>query len=389
MLTKNISLIRDCREILAGLFLRNIDAYVDLFFHEEEVKLDKEAINLYKAGILRKGKNKKWLANVMVFPFHGKFIVTDFLFSKYKKRGKIFIRKTDDVWPMYPHETLNFVNKLIKDSPTKPSSKILDLASGSGAIGLLLADKFNNIFSADISPKAIAYAKFNSVLNNLEDKITNLKSDIFSSLKGLKFNYIVWNGPTGAFPDVADPNKYYPYYIYGGSDGTKFTKRFLNEALDFVTGDFRIKFLDCSLGDDKKSLAEKYIREKLGRIPIQVNINYLNIGGGLRLQRYADMYDKYCTNKLPMNLIGTKEYSIAVKKWEVELRERHLDKVYFSYISIKPSKKFRIVHKYPTKSTFLPRHNFGFEWHYASKNFIRRYLDKHARISPKKASQSL
>ena len=376
MLTKNKVLIRKCRPILANLFQKNINAYIDLFFYEKEIKLELEKAKiLQKTGILKRNKNK-WYADIMIFPFRGKFIATDFLFSIRKKRGGIFLRQSDDVWPMYPFETLAFIDSLKSDAsnPLVRKQMALDLASGSGAISLFLVEKFKKVISADINSKAVHYARFNTILNNLENKVINIRSDIFKSLKKYKFDYIVWNGPTGAFPDIKNPHKYYPQYIYGGADGTKFTKKFLDNVFNYVSKYFKIKFLDCSLGDINVSLTERYIINKFSHLPIKVKIEFLNQNGKKLLASYQKLYDKYCANKLPMNLKSDRTYKTAIYKWKKYLKTKKLHYVYFSYISITPSDKFRIEHIYPKQSSFLPRHNFGFEWHYTSKKSIKNFL---------------
>ena len=170
-------------------------------------------------------------------------------------------------------------------------------------------------------------------------------------------------------------DEYYPMYVYGGADGTEFTRKFLDNVFNHVTKKFKIKFLDCSLGDNKKSLTETYIRNRFSHLPIKVKIEFLNKNGKHRLKDYQKLYNKYCLNR-PINLKYDSKYRKAVIEWERGLKNRRLNYVYFSYISISPSDKFDIEYRYPTKSSFLPRHNFGFEWHYASRNFIKNYLLK-------------
>lgn len=376
MLTTDIDLIKNCKQVLSDFFSESIDTYIDIFFHEKPTKLDNnKAKILEKAGILRKNKDK-YITNVFAFPFAGKFIITDFLFSIYRKKGNTFTRRVDDVWPMYPFETLAFVKGLRDDlnNPAIKNKLCLDLASGSGTIGLFLAEKFEKIISADINPKAVQYANFNAILNNLENKIVNVQSNVFNDLKKYKFDYIVWNGPTGAFPEVKNPEKYYPQYIYGGNDGTKFTQKFLDHVFNFVTKYFKVKFLDCSLGNSEESITESYIRSKFSNLHVEVKIEFLNKNGGQLLKGYQKLYDKYCLDKLPMELKFDNTYKKAAQEWKKDLEYRKLTHVYFSYISIFPSDKFKITHVYPERSSFLPKHNFGFEWHYASKKFIKEFL---------------
>ncbi len=307
-----------------------------------------------------------------------------FLFSIRKKKNGIYIRQSNDVWPMYPFETLAFIHSLESDFDDVQSKNrtTLDLASGAGAISLFMAEKFKKVFSTDINNKAINYASFNAILNNFEDKIVNIESDIFDNLQKQKFDYIVWNGPTGAFPDIENPYEYYPQYIYGGEDGTKFTKKFLDDVFSYTTKNFQIKFLDCSLGNNKECLTETYIKNKFSNLPIKVKIEFLNKSGKQTLASYEKIYLKYCIDEIPMNLKLDKKYIKAVGRWQENLKKRKLNYVYFSYISISPSDKFTIEHVYPKESSFMPKHNFIFEWHYASKKFIKNYLLKNKLIVP-------
>jgi len=367
-------LIRSCRPVLDRLYKEHKKKYVDLFFYEKDILFTNFDLSpLVDVGIL-KNLGGKFRANVMVFPFMGKFIVTDFLYSIHRKKGGQYLRRLDDVWPMYPHETLNFIKSLNLSKGRYRNKKALDMASGSGAISLFLADYFKNVVSVDINPKAVNYSRFNSILNGLEGKIKSIRSNLFSSLKNEKFDYVIWNGPTGAFPPVKNPRKHYPFYIYGGADGTEFTKKFLLSFLKFVNKSFDVKFLDCSLGTNKESLIESFLKERFSGKPINIQIEFLNKNGRSPLSGYDKLYRKYCSGRLPMNIKQDKEFIESAKKYPDWIKINKLNYVYFSYITIRPGSRFDLSYKYPKKSTFLPRHNFGFEWHVASAKLIERYL---------------
>lgn len=369
MLTENALLIEKCRVILLDLFSTNINKYIDLFFYEKAVDLeDKYSKNLEAAGILRKEGNT-WIAKVMVFPFRQKLIVTDFLLSIYNKENGKARRGLDDVWVMFPHETLLFIDRL----DNVKGKLALDIASGSGAISLFLADKFEKVISSDVNPKAIKYARFNAILNNLEDKIINVQSDLFTKLRNKKFDYICWNGPTVAMPEVSEPDKVYPLYTYGGFDGAEFTKKFLDQVFAYTNKKFKIKWWDGSLGNSKQSSVEQYIRSNLSDLPIKITIEFLNKRRGVPLKEYERLYKKYCLNKFDLNQ-NTKKRDKAVKAWYKKLKAYQLSNVYISLITIEPGSRFNLVYKDSTKTYVSPRHVFGFEWHKVSRKFIISYL---------------
>ena len=249
----------------------------------------------------------------------------------------------------------------------------LDMASGSGAISLFLADKFEKVIASDINPKAVRYARFNAVLNNLENKITNIHSDLFSEFKDLTFDYICWNGPTVALPEVKNPEKVYPLYTYGGPDGAEFTKKFLDEVFTHTNHKFRIKWWDGSLGDSGQSVVEQYIRNNFPKLPIRVTIEFLNKRRGVPLTEYDKLYEKYCLGKFDL---GQDENGATenAEQWYKMLDEYKLFNVYISLISIEPSNHFEVIYKDTAKTYVGPKQVFGFEWHCTSRKFITNYL---------------
>ena len=323
MLSENTQLIRKSRLLLLDLLLLDINKYLDLFFFENSVYLDKKYTTvLEEVGIVR-NENGKWVANVMVFPFRQKLIVTDFLLSKYRKKGEISHRGLDDVWVMFPHETLLFIERLGKIK----GKQALDIASGSGAISLFLADKFKTVTASDINPKAVKYARFNAVLNNLDNKIINIQSDMFSKLGNTKYDFICWNGPTVAMPEIDEPDKVYPLYTYGGFDGAEFTRKFLDQVFLYTNKGYVIKWWDGCLGDSQQSTVEKYIRTKLSDLPIKVTIEFLNKRRGVLLKEYDRLYDKYCLDKFDLGQ-NSEQRGKAEIIWREKLEKNNLSRVY-------------------------------------------------------------
>lgn len=369
MLSEDKKTIKKTYLCLKTLLVENIGSYVDLFFYEKPVDLPRDlSAILNEAGLIHPEK-ELWQANVMAFPFRGKFIITDFLLSYQRMKNGKYLRGIDDVWVMFPHETLLFIEELGKVS----GDTVLDLASGSGAISLFLADQFKKVYSLDISPKAVKYARFNAILNNLEDKIVNLQSDLFQKLGGFKFSHIYWNGPTVALPELKEAKQPYPLYAYGGYDGAAFTKKFLNEVFSHVSSNYVIKWWDGSLGTKKRSVVDEYIRNNFSGTKISVTIEYLNKRGGVPLKEYEDLYIKYCLDKFDLNQ-DPETRQRAVEEWYKRLNKEGLRYVYISLITIKPADRFEIIYKYPEKTRVSAKNVYGFEWHFASSNYIKNYL---------------
>ena len=72
-----------------------------------------------------------------------------------------------------------------------------DICTGSGCLGILLADAFPNadIDVVDISPDAIAVANINIANYGLQDRVHAIQSDMFTSLAGKTYDLIISNPP--------------------------------------------------------------------------------------------------------------------------------------------------------------------------------------------------
>lgn len=72
-----------------------------------------------------------------------------------------------------------------------------DLCTGSGCLGILLADAFPNaeIDVVDISPDAIAVCNINIADYHLQDRVRAVQSDMFAALQGRSYDLIISNPP--------------------------------------------------------------------------------------------------------------------------------------------------------------------------------------------------
>lgn len=381
MLTKNKELIKKCRLALSRLFRSDLKTYLELFFWEKEVGRfkNKDILEvLQRAGLITRN-DKGYYANVMVYPLRDKFIVTDFIFSvrqkKFIKVGRgykeLFVRKRNQVWAMLPHET----PQIIKNLTVKKGEVVLDLATGSGAIALFCADKAKKVYATDINPEAIDYAKFNAILNNLEDKIEFRIGDLFSPVKNLKFDYIVWNGPTVAAPPVSNPEATYALSDFGGPDGAAFTRRFIDEVSGFLKKDFTIQWYDSCLGNRNRGVSVDHLVKKFRNENYRVEICHLNKNRGIPLSLTQKLFRKYRYDKYPLAFDNFKEVDRSERDWRKLLKANKLNYVHFAVIKITPNSvnRFEIVENFPEKNIVTPSFIFK-EWHFMDKHQIGSIL---------------
>ena len=129
---------------------------------------------------------------------------------------------------------------------------MLDLGCGNGIVGISLSklNKAKYIYCSDISNEAVKVAKLNIKLNNCEG--TAIKSDIFSNLKGHKFDIIV-DDISGISEEVAKLSDWFENVpCDSGIDGTSNIKKVLMESRNFLTKNGKIFFPVISLSNTKK-----------------------------------------------------------------------------------------------------------------------------------------
>lgn len=136
-----------------------------------------------------------------------------------------------------------------------------DICTGSGCLGILLANAFPDaaIDVIDISPDAIAVANINITNYGLQEQITAIESDMFSALQGKAYDLIISNPPYVDAPSMAKlPTEYRnePQLALGsGADGLDHTHTILREAAKHLNDD---GILIVEIGHNRDALLEAY-----------------------------------------------------------------------------------------------------------------------------------
>ena len=170
-------------------------------------------------------------------------------------------------------DTEILVQKAIEIIKNKKDNKldILDLCTGSGAIGISLKKYIDDItvYVSDISEKALEIAKKNAIKNEVE--VQYILSDMFSKMDNLKFDFIVSNPPyikTDVIKLLSKEVQKEPIIaLDGGRDGLDFYRTIRNEAYKYLK-DSGIILLEIGF-DQKNTVSELFKNDN--------NYNYENI----------------------------------------------------------------------------------------------------------------
>lgn len=136
-----------------------------------------------------------------------------------------------------------------------------DICTGSGCLGVLLASTYPNaaIDVIDISQDAIDVANINIANYGLQEQITAIKSDMFSALKGKKYDLIISNPPYVDAPSMAAlPLEYQnePQLALGSGDaGLDHTHTILLEAANHLNDE---GILIVEIGHNRDALEAAY-----------------------------------------------------------------------------------------------------------------------------------
>ena len=217
---------------LKKLINADVEDFRNKFFILAEKKL-----NLSKEVILSHGDNEIDVDKYeMLEPYLDKIIEgipVQYLVNEQEFYGLKFFVNENVLIPqpdteIIVEEALNIISD---------GDRVLDLCTGSGVIGVTIANKKNaNVVASDISKKALEVAKINA--DNLGDnKVTLVESDLFENIEG-KFNVIVSNPPyikKDVIRTLSKEVQNEPIIaLDGGIDGLDFYKKIVEEALNYL-----------------------------------------------------------------------------------------------------------------------------------------------------------
>ncbi len=160
-----------------------------------------------------------------------------------------------------PREDSFLIAKHIKDFCHKSSDfNVLDMGTGSGILAIEASRYSDDVTAVDIDKQVILYLKGKkedptlSYLSNKARTIKFIHSDLFSNLKGKRFNLIIFNPPY--LPSKS--NAYKHIDLDGGLHGTEIIEKFLKQAKKHLKPHGKILLLASSLNRGILLLFRKY-----------------------------------------------------------------------------------------------------------------------------------
>ncbi len=170
-------------------------------------------------------------------------------------------------------ETELLVEEALKIMRSKGCPHVLDMGTGSGVIGILLAKNgAGSVLCADISPGALAVARKNARASGLQTGIEFVASNLFSAIrKGRTFDLVCANLPYVALHEweglMAEVKEFEPKQaLVGGDAGTELYERFLEEIGDYLSEEGTLL---CEIGGYGQAIP---LGALLGKMGLEVRV---------------------------------------------------------------------------------------------------------------------
>lgn len=135
---------------------------------------------------------------------------------------------------------------------------VLDVCTGSGIQAIISAKTCDRVFALELDSLACKIARINTVLNNVENKVKIINSDLFTNLDpNLKFDFIVSNPPFIPIP----PEKDFPIFGNGGWDGLSIIKEILKQGVVRLKTNGQLIMIGQAIGTSQKCFLEDVIED--------------------------------------------------------------------------------------------------------------------------------
>ena len=134
---------------------------------------------------------------------------------------------------------------LLDEKTGLPGSRVLDVCTGSGAIGVAAAVRGAEVTAVDVSRRSVLTARLNARLNGV--RVRALRGDLFDPVRGQRFDTIVSNPPYLPADDDALPVRGEARAWDAGRDGRVLIDRIADEAPGLLEPDGQLLLIQSSV----------------------------------------------------------------------------------------------------------------------------------------------
>jgi len=208
---------------------------------------------LERHGLVERLPFGRILPRVRLFPILGRHVATDLL--THEDADQVFSLMFEQVY-------------LVRNLDVREGDRVVELCVGSGVNALFAADRADAVAGVDVSPRALAFARFNAALNGRPDAIELLEGDLFAPVGGRRFDLVIANPPFEPVP----AGRGFFLHSDGGEDGLDVVRRILAEVPDRLTEAGRLEMITWSPGSDRGPAIVPLLGETLDGFALRVDL---------------------------------------------------------------------------------------------------------------------
>lgn len=258
---------------------------------------------------------------VDVFPVGDLLVATDLVFF----RGRVpFDAPTGREVYYVGRDSFDLAEAL----PRNAVQRVLDLCTGSGVQALCAAARADEVVGVDINPRAVQFARANSLLNGI-DNASFFEGDLFAPVAGRRFDLVVANPPF-----VAAPVGTSTLYRDGGALGDDVLLALLNGLSDYLAPD-----------------GEAYVITQFVRRPDEADVLGAALGGTgfdvliVDLAQYdARAFVTYHAHRALLRG-GWAHYSAEVERWLNHVAAHDIETLSYSIVAVRRAPSFRLTRR--------------------------------------------
>jgi release factor glutamine methyltransferase len=154
---------------------------------------------------------------------------------------------------------------------------VLDVGTGCGILGILVAKKARRVVAVDVNPHAVCCAKMNAELNGVAEKMETLRSDLFKAIKkNVKFDLIIFNAPYLPSEMMKEKN-WIEWAWAGGSTGRQLIDQFILQAPSYLKKGGKILLVQSTLSDVEETTQKLRERQFYVRVLAQEKVAFETI----------------------------------------------------------------------------------------------------------------
>ena len=145
-------------------------------------------------------------------------------------------------------------------------AQVLEIGTGCGLLGILAAEKADNVVAVDLNPYAVCCARENAALNNLQFKMAFIQIDLLTAFnESAIFDLILFNAPYLPAAEC-ETESWIGRSWAGGINGRQVIDRFIATAPQHLKLDGRILLMQSTLAGVDETIskfAEKNLKASI------------------------------------------------------------------------------------------------------------------------------